>query len=83
MKFFACVRKNDVSCTDVFSPLSQPFHASWLVAKTPKPLTDRYLDRLDRHVVLRILGLDMSRPPSRDQVLLADCLDRYLKNRFC
>jgi hypothetical protein len=80
-----------------------------------------YLDRLDRHVVLRILGLDVSRnyirpptsnrplsrpsrpprstqdprsrhvscisrPPSRDQVLLVDwlsSLERDLEIRFC
>jgi hypothetical protein len=48
-----------------------------------RPLTDRYLDCLDRHVVLRIRGLDKSRPPYRDQVLLVDCLDHHLEIRFC
>jgi hypothetical protein len=32
-----------------------------------RPVTDRYLDSLDRHVELRILGLDMSRRLSGDQ----------------
>jgi hypothetical protein len=58
-----------------------------------RPLTDRYLDRLDRHVVLRILGLDKSRPPYRDQVLLVEDLSRppferrrnqpYIKMTLC